>query len=74
MIQKQVENMDHTTITDMHAPFFHELNSKFNQEHMQAWIIVYINMNELKHDLALQLNMDHARISLKTIQKDEIHT
>ena len=69
LIQKQVEHMDHYKIMDMHAPFCHELNSKFNQEHMQAWIMLYINMYELKQDLAPQFDMNHARTS--SIHKQE---
>ena len=66
LIQKQVENMDHYKVMDMHAPFYHETHSQLNNSNMQAWIMLYINMHELKHDLALQFNMDHARISSNT--------
>jgi len=66
LIQKQDENMDHYKIMDMHVTIFHELNSKSNNSNMHAWIMLYINMYELTHDLALQFNMDHARISSNT--------
>ena len=41
---------------------------------MHAWNELQFTINEPIHDLALQFGMNHARIDLKTNQKDEIHT
>mgnify|MGYP003703415903 CR=1 FL=1 len=43
LIQKQVETMDHYKVMDMHAPFYHEINSQLNNSNMQAWNELYIN-------------------------------
>ena len=66
MDPKHDEIMDYTQNMVMHATICHELNSKSNNSNMHAWIMLYINMYELKHGLALQFNMDHARISSNT--------
>ena len=66
--------MDHYKIMDMHAPFYHEINLQLNNSNMHAWIELQFTINEPIHDLALQLDMNHAWINLKTNQQDEIHT
>ena len=58
--------MDFNIIMNMHVTFCLENNSNIYNSNMHAWIMLYINMYELNHDLALQFNMDHARISSNT--------
>ena len=53
-------------IMNMHAPFYHEFNSKLINSNMHAWIMLYINMYELKHDLALQLKHESCKNNSKT--------
>ena len=55
LIQKQVENMDHYKIMDMHAPFYHEINSQLNNTNMHEWIMLYYNMLALIHGSILNL-------------------
>ena len=66
--------MDYYKIMNMHAPIYHEFNPKLINSNMHAWITLYNNMYAPKHGLALQLDMNHARINSRTNQKDEIHT
>ena len=47
---------------------------KLINSNMHAWSELQFTINEPIHDLALQLDMNHAWINLNTSQKDEIHT
>ena len=47
--------MDYYKIMNMHAPIYHEFNSKLINSNMHAWITLYNNMYAPKHGLALQL-------------------
>ena len=71
---KQDENMVYSYNMDMHVTIYHEFNSKLINSTMHARNELQSIIYGPNHDLALQLDMNHAWINLNTSQKDEIHT
>ena len=69
-LQKQDELMGYHKIMNMHAPLYHEFNSKLINSNMHAWNELQFTINDPNHDLALQSNMDHATINSKHEQED----
>ena len=66
---KQGEIMDLNIIMSSHVTFCHENNLKFNNPNMHAWNELQFNIIRLRHDLAPQLDMNHARINLNTTMR-----